>query len=166
MNDRESERLDSTEETGTELSEDPVEESETPHHGPDARKDDPCSEMGYHVSTKQYRIAETAKRSPEMAFTSLAHLMDIAWLREAYHRTRKDGAVGIDGQTAKAYEASLEDNFQSLLDRVKSGTYQCTGSSPGAHTEGTWLRNPTDWDSDLRRQIAPAGGTHAPGAHL
>jgi len=28
------------------LSEDPVEESETPHHGPDARKDDPCSEMG------------------------------------------------------------------------------------------------------------------------
>jgi RNA-directed DNA polymerase len=49
------------------------------------------------VSPKQHRIAELAKRSPEMAFTSLAHLMDLAWLREAYRRTRKDGAVGIDG---------------------------------------------------------------------
>ena len=53
------------------------------------------------VSTKQQRIAELAKRSPELAFTSLAHLIDIEWLHEAYRRTRKDGAVGIDGQTAK-----------------------------------------------------------------
>jgi RNA-directed DNA polymerase len=75
------------------------------------------------VSPKQHRIAELAKRSPEMAFTSLAHLMDLEWLREAYRRTRKDGAVGIDGQTAKAYEANLEANLQSLLDRAKSGTY-------------------------------------------
>ncbi len=29
-----------------------------------------------------------------MAFTSLAYLMDIDWLQEAYRRTRKDGAVG------------------------------------------------------------------------
>ena len=35
------------------------------------------------VSTKQERIAELAKQSPQMAFTSLAYLMDIDWLREA-----------------------------------------------------------------------------------
>ena len=34
------------------------------------------------VSTKQQRIAELAKRSPELAFTSLAHLIDIEWLHE------------------------------------------------------------------------------------
>ena len=49
-----------------------------------------------HVSTKQHRIAELAKRSPELAFTNPAHLVDLEWLLEAYRRTRKDGAVGVD----------------------------------------------------------------------
>jgi group II intron reverse transcriptase/maturase len=59
-----------------------------------------------------------------MAFTSLAYLMDIEWLMEAYRRTRKDGAVGVDGVTAEAYEQDLEGNLQRLLDRAKSGTYK------------------------------------------
>jgi hypothetical protein len=33
------------------------------------------------VSTKQERIAALAKQSPQMAFTSLAYLMDIEWLK-------------------------------------------------------------------------------------
>ena len=76
------------------------------------------------VLTKQRRIAYLARHSPEMAFTSLAYLMDIEWLKEAYRRTRKDGAVGVDGVTAKEYEQDLEDNLQRLLDRAKSGTYK------------------------------------------
>ena len=56
------------------------------------------------VSTKQQRIATLAEQSPEMGFTSLAYLMDVEWLHEAYRRTRKRGAVGIDGQTAADYE--------------------------------------------------------------
>ena len=59
------------------------------------------------VSTKQERIAALAKQSPLMAFTSLAHLMDIDWLMEAYRRTRKDGAAGVDGVTADEYEQDL-----------------------------------------------------------
>jgi retron-type reverse transcriptase len=59
-----------------------------------------------------------------MAFTSLAYLMDIDWLIEAYRRTRKDGAVGVDGVTAAEYEQDLEGNLQNLLDRAKSGTYK------------------------------------------
>ena len=35
-----------------------------------------------------------------MGFTSLAYHLDLAWLREAFRRTRKDGAAGVDGQTA------------------------------------------------------------------
>ena len=76
------------------------------------------------VSTKQQRIATLAEQSPEMGFTSLAYLMDVEWLHEAYRRTRKRGAVGIDGQTAADYEQSLEANLQSLLDRAKSGQYK------------------------------------------
>lgn len=76
------------------------------------------------VSTKQQRIVELAKPAPPMSFTSLAYFMDIDWLHEAYRRTRKDGAVGVDGQTAEDYAVNLEANLQSLLDRAKSGTYR------------------------------------------
>jgi len=76
------------------------------------------------ISTKLERIAKLAREAPDMAFTTLAHLIDIDWLREAYRRTRKDGAPGVDGQSAEQYEANLEDNLRSLLDRAKSGTYR------------------------------------------
>jgi RNA-directed DNA polymerase len=75
------------------------------------------------VSTKQERIAELAKRYRDSPFTTLAHHMDVEWLREAYRRTRKDGAVGVDGQTAQQYAADLEQNLQSLLNRAKSGDH-------------------------------------------
>ena len=68
------------------------------------------------VSTKQQRIAMLAQRMPGVAVTSLSHHIDIEWLKEAYQRTRKGGAVGVDGQTAKDYEARLEGNLQQLLD--------------------------------------------------
>ena len=76
------------------------------------------------VSTKQKRIAELAGKSPAMAFTSLNQYLDAEWLRYAYECTRKDGAVGADGQTAQDYAANLEQNLQSLLDRLKSGRYR------------------------------------------
>src|SRR3954463_14593604 len=76
------------------------------------------------VSTKRQRIAQLARQSPEMGFTSLAHLIDIDWLLQAYDKTRKDGAAGVDGQTAADYAADLEGNLRSLLERAKSGTYR------------------------------------------
>src|SRR5450759_1897360 len=76
------------------------------------------------VSTRQERIAMLANRSPAMGFTSLAHLMDLPWLLEAYHRTRKKGATGVDGQTWHEYGQNLEANLLSLLDRAKSGLYR------------------------------------------
>jgi retron-type reverse transcriptase len=59
-----------------------------------------------------------------MAFTSLNHHLDAEWLRLAYQRTRKDGAVGVDGQTAEDYATHLERNLQSLIERLKSGRYR------------------------------------------
>jgi RNA-directed DNA polymerase len=76
------------------------------------------------VLTKQQRIAELAKQSPEMGFTSLAYHIDLRWLYEAYQRVRPDGATGVDGQTVADYTANLRENLQSLLDRAKSGTYR------------------------------------------
>jgi len=76
------------------------------------------------VSTKLERIAKQAQEHPGMVLNTLAHHIDLDWMREAYRRTRKDGAVGVDGQTAAEYEANLEGNLRSLLDRAKSGTYK------------------------------------------
>ena len=55
------------------------------------------------VSTKLERIARLAREMPPVALTTLAHHIDIDWLREAYRRTRKDGATGTDQQTADEY---------------------------------------------------------------
>jgi len=60
---------------------------------------------------------------PGAPLSTLAHHIDIAWLREAYRSTRKDAAVGVDGQTAAEYETKLETNLNSLLDRAKSGEH-------------------------------------------
>jgi len=76
------------------------------------------------VSTKQQRIAELAKRHAGVALKTLAHHMDIGWLKEAFQRTRKDGATGVDGVTAEQYEQNLEGNLAALLERVKSGNYR------------------------------------------
>ena len=65
-----------------------------------------------------------AKNTSQAALTTLAHHIDIGWLTEAYRRTRKDGAVGVDGQSAQQYAEALEANLQSLLNRAKSGDYQ------------------------------------------
>jgi len=75
------------------------------------------------ISTRLERIAKLAKDAPQMAFRTLAHHIDIEMLREAYRLTRKDGAVGVDGQSSVEYGARLEANLESLLNRAKSGTY-------------------------------------------
>ncbi|HJL18116.1 MAG TPA: group II intron reverse transcriptase/maturase [Sandaracinaceae bacterium LLY-WYZ-13_1] len=76
------------------------------------------------ISTRIQRIAELAREHPERSFRSIHHAIDIQWLREAYRRTRKDGAVGVDTQTAADYAADLEGNLVRLLDRFKTGTYR------------------------------------------
>jgi len=76
------------------------------------------------VSTKQHRIATLAKQMSGKALTTLAHHIDLEWIKEAHRRTRKDAAPGVDGQTSEAYAANLDANLQSLLDRAKSGRYR------------------------------------------
>jgi len=111
------------------------------------------------VSTKQQRIAELARKCPDMAFTTLAHHIDITWLRKAYDLTRKDGAVGVDGQTAAEYEANLMDNLQDLLNRAKSGTYRAPPvrrvriPKAGSPNETRPLGIPTFEDKILQRAV-------------
>jgi RNA-directed DNA polymerase len=76
------------------------------------------------VSTKLLRIAELARQMPGVALTNLAHHIDVEWLHEAFRRTRRDGAPGVDGATWHAYATELDANLASLLSRAKSGGYR------------------------------------------
>ena len=76
------------------------------------------------VSTRLQKIAEMAREAPDMVITTLAHHIDIEFLKEAYRRTRKDGATGVDEQTAGQYAENLDENLESLLNRFKSGSYK------------------------------------------
>ena len=112
------------------------------------------------ISTKLERIAKLAKQMPGTALRSLAHHIDIEWLREAYRRTRKDGAVGVDGQTAAEYAERLEENLQSLLNRAKSGDQYRAPPVRRVHIpkgDGTKTRPigiPTFEDKVLQRAVA------------
>jgi RNA-directed DNA polymerase len=111
------------------------------------------------VSRKRERIAKLAREAPDMAFTSLSHHIDIDWLREAYRLTRKDGASGVDGQTAEEYAANLEVNLQSLLDRAKTGDTYCAPPVrrvhiPKGNGETRPIGIPTFEDKVLQRAVA------------
>ena len=84
----------------------------------------PETSSSKNISTKLERIAKLARNHPKMEFTTLAHHIDEDWLREAYRRTRKTGAAGIDGQTAKEYAEGLEDRLEKLLTSAKTGRYR------------------------------------------
>jgi len=110
------------------------------------------------VSTKYKRIAELAKQMPNVALRSLSHHMNEEWLHEAYRRTRKDGALGVDGTSADEYAKELETNLRRLLDRAKSGAYRAPPVRrvhiPKSDGQTRPLGIPTFEDKVLQRAVA------------
>lgn len=110
------------------------------------------------LSTKRRRIAELARTKPGTALFLLHHVIDMEWMMEAYVLTRKGGAPGIDGATAKAYSENLEANLKSLLDRIKSGSYRAPAVRrsyiPKADGTKRPLGIPTFEDKVAQRAIA------------
>lgn len=78
------------------------------------------------ISTKLQRIAEQARAYPETAFTTLVHLIDEAYLREAFDRLNRGAAPGVDGVTMKEYAKNLEANLADLYERLRSKQYRAT----------------------------------------
>jgi group II intron reverse transcriptase/maturase len=99
-----------------------------------------------------------AREKAGVPFTALAHHIDVDWLREAYRRTRKDGARGIDGQSAEQYGERLEENLQALLDRAKSGAYRAPPVRrvhiPKSDGQTRPIGIPTFEDKVLQRAVA------------
>ena len=99
-----------------------------------------------------------------MALSSLHHVIDLEWMKEAYRLTRKDGALGIDGVTAADYATKLEANLLDLLDRIKSGRYKAPPVRrtyiPKADGSRRPLGIPTFEDKVAQRAIVTVSYTH------
>lgn len=126
---------------------------------PSERKMQGTLSPGIDVSTKLERIATLARVAPKQVLTTLAHHIDVSFLHEAYRLTRKDGAVGVDEQTAADYAANLEENLQSLLDRLKSGRYHAPPVRRVHIPKGDGLKTrpigiPTFEDKVLQRAVS------------
>ena len=77
------------------------------------------------MRTDLTRIGEKARKEPDLVFTSLYHhVTDLDNLRDDYEALDDDKAVGVDGVTKEQYGRSLEENLQSLSDRLKRMGYR------------------------------------------
>jgi retron-type reverse transcriptase len=109
------------------------------------------------VSTKLQAIAQQAIQYPEMVCTTLAHPIEVEWLREAYRLTNKSSAAGIAGVTAKAYEATREENRCDVHARLKSGRYIAPPVERGWRDKEAGRKrpsgNPTFADKSVQRAV-------------
>lgn len=71
------------------------------------------------MKTELARIAEIAKEKPKEQFTSLYHLLNKEMLLECDAELDANKATGIDQVTKEEYECNLEENINSLVERLK-----------------------------------------------
>lgn len=112
------------------------------------------------VSTQLSQIARKAQLDRKARFTSLAHLLTPAFLRETWGMMNRHGASGIDGESTKQFESELEQRVQDICTRLKAGTYRAppvrrVEIPKGPGKEGTRpLGIPTVEDRLVQRAVA------------
>src|SRR5690606_10869682 len=74
-----------------------------------------------------------------------------------HKRTRKDGAKGVDGQSAADYAADLEGNLAALLERAKSGTYRAPPVRRVHILKGDGKQTPARNDPGVLAESDPPG---------
>lgn len=81
------------------------------------------TESGYTWSRLSL-ITMRARGNPDMRFTSLAHLLNVDFLRDCHHRLKKNKAAGIDNVRWEDYNANLDENLTDLVDRLKRKSFK------------------------------------------
>lgn len=76
------------------------------------------------METKLIRIAELAKESPNMKFTSVVHLLNEENLKRCHYELPGGKATGIQGITKEEYGEDLDENIAKLVARMKKKSYK------------------------------------------
>jgi len=69
-------------------------------------------------------ISGHARRDRAFQFTSLAHLLNIDYLRDCYNSLNRNKAVGIDNVSWEEYGKNLDENLELLVSRLKRKKYK------------------------------------------
>jgi len=85
---------------------------------------EPYTEMDNSTQTKLALISERARKEPKLQFTSLAHLLNVGFLKECYYSLGRDRASGVDGVSWKEYGKDLDGNLNNLVARMKVKRYK------------------------------------------
>ena len=76
------------------------------------------------MSTPHSRIAELAKEDKQRQFYSIAHLLTVEAMCEAFLKLRKEASAGVDGVRYVEYAGNLQENVVKLHERLKQGQYR------------------------------------------
>ena len=69
-------------------------------------------------------ISGHARRDPDFQFTSLAHLLNVEYLRDCYKSLNRNKAVGIDNVSWEEYGHNLDENLERLVSELKRKKYK------------------------------------------
>jgi RNA-directed DNA polymerase len=91
-------------------------------HGEQNTQRTQCRES---VQSALDRVRKLAKSDKKVQFTNLTHhISNVDRLRAAYFAMKRTAAAGVDGETWVSYGESLEENLQSLSERLQKGGYR------------------------------------------
>ena len=74
------------------------------------------------ISQRLERIATQARAYPDMAFTTLAHHLDVAMLAHAFRSLNPQSAPGVDRVTWRMDKNNRETNLETLDEKLVNGT--------------------------------------------
>lgn len=74
--------------------------------------------------TKLERIDELSARNKDMVFNNIGYLINADMLKVQYHLLSESKAVGIDKVTKGLYGEKLDQNINTLITRIRRGTYK------------------------------------------
>ena len=118
----------------------------------------PYPEMEDRTLTKLALITQRTRQDPQLQFTSLAHLLDVDFLRGCYFELGRDRASGIDGVSWQEYGKPLEENLANLVERMKAKRYKPQPAKrvyiPKNNTEKRPLGLPALEDKIVQKGIA------------
>ena len=73
--------------------------------------------------TKLERIGELSAGNKETVFNNIGHLINADMLKEQFQQLDGKKAVGIDKVTKAIYAEALDENINSLITKIRRGTY-------------------------------------------
>jgi len=69
-------------------------------------------------------ISARASRDKTFKFISLAHLLNVSFLKDCYFNLARNKAVGIDGVSWQEYKVDLDERIENLVQRLKRKSFK------------------------------------------